>query len=317
MPAMRPRLRERRRFGPWLLTVLLLLAARPSPAASDEMEIAITVDDLPVHGTLPADMTRVGVARDMINSLQAHGVTNVYGFVNARRLTEKPDTAEVLSLWIAAGFPLGNHTYGHIDLDTTDAQVFEQDIAADETVLASLMGSRDWHWFRYPFVHQGDTVEKARAVRTYLREHGYKIAPVTLDFQDYLWNDPYARCAAKGDATAIAWLKESYIGAATEAISIEQQLANAIFQRQIKHVLLLHIGALDSVMLPALLDELARRGAHFISLPEAAADPAYDSHPDAPFPLHGSLLDQWVQADHLHYPPHAERPLEKLGAICR
>ncbi len=45
------------------------------------------------------------------------------------------------------------------------------------------MGSRDWHWFRYPFVHQGDTIEKRRAVRTYLREHGYKIAEVTLDFQ--------------------------------------------------------------------------------------------------------------------------------------
>ncbi len=122
---MQPRLRKRRRCGPWLLSLLLLGAARPSPAAPQEMEIAITVDDLPSHGPLPAGMTRVGVAKDMIKALQAYGVRNVYGFVNAQRLKDHPDTADVLSLWIEAGFPLGNHTYHHTDLNMTDAHGFE------------------------------------------------------------------------------------------------------------------------------------------------------------------------------------------------
>jgi len=314
---MRPRSTNRRVFGPWLLIVLFFVAARAASAAPEEMEIAITVDDLPSHGALPANMTRVGVANDFIKTLQAHGVTNVYGFVNGRRLKDQPHTAEVLSLWIEAGFSLGNHTYGHTDLSTTEAQVFEQDIAADEPLLASLMGSRDWHWFRYPFMHRGNTLEKNLAVRTYLREHGYEIAEVTLDFQDYLWNDPYARCVAKGDSTAIEWLKESYFATATQYISMEQQLATIVFHRQIKHVLLLHIAAFSSVMLPALLDELARRSAHFISLPEAEADAAYDGRNDATLPPDGSLLDQRARADVLHYPPHAELPLARLNAICR
>jgi peptidoglycan/xylan/chitin deacetylase (PgdA/CDA1 family) len=301
----------------WPLAVLLLFAARPSAGTPERMEIAITVDDLPAHGPLPAGTTRVGVAVDMIKALKAHGVSNVYGFVNARRLKDQPETAAVLSAWVEAGFSLGNHTYEHMDLDKTDAKVFEEDIAADEPVLSSLMGSRDWHWFRYPFVHQGDSVEKSVAVRTYLLEHGYKIAHVTLDFQSYLWNEPYARCVSEADSGAIEWLKESYLGSAMEYISMARQLANTIFHRPIKHVLLLHIGAFESVMLPALLNELTRRGARFISLPEAGADPAYESRPDATRPLNGSLLDQWVQARHLPYPPHAEKPLEKLNAACR
>jgi peptidoglycan-N-acetylglucosamine deacetylase len=35
----------------------------------------------------------------------------------------------------------------------------------NEPLLKSLMGKGDWHWFRYPFLHEGETVEKRRAER--------------------------------------------------------------------------------------------------------------------------------------------------------
>ena len=43
----------------------------------------------------------------------------------------------------------------------------------------------DWHWFRYPYLHEGDTLEKRHAVIKYLQEYNYKVAEVTLDFEDY------------------------------------------------------------------------------------------------------------------------------------
>jgi hypothetical protein len=42
-----------------------------------------------------------------------------------------------------------------------------------------------------------------------------------------------------------------------------------LYGRDIKHVLLLHFGPFDSVMLPELLDQLTRQGVRFVSLPDA------------------------------------------------
>ena len=299
-----------------LLAAVLLLFCTCSFAAAEEMVMAITLDDLPSHGLLPPQMTRVGIAESVIRTLKDNGVPSVYGFINGGRLASEPASVPVLKLWIDAGFLLGNHGYAHRDLNTTDVEVFERDIDANEPLLETLMEGSDWHYFRYPFVRQGDTLEKRRAVRTYLSEHGYKIADVTLDFQDYAWNTPYVRCIAAGDAKAIEWLKASYLAAAREHVAVGRQMAHMLFGRDIKHVLLLHISPFSSIMLPALLAQLREQGAHFVSLPDAEADPAYRYDQDV-VPDRGPLLDGLLQAAHMTYPPHAETPLQTIGSICQ
>jgi len=179
------------------------------------------------------------------------------------------------------------------------------------------MGGKDWRWFRYPFLWEGDTLEKRHAVRAYLKDNHYRVAQVTLDFEDYAWNPAYARCAAKNDAKAIAWLKESYLATAEQYIALDQQLANMVFGRDIKHVLLLHIGAFDAVMLPDLLDLLEKKGFRFVTLREAQSDPAYETDPDAPLKYGGTLLEQLVESRGLKYPPVAEKPMKQLAAICQ
>ena len=291
-----------------------------SPAVGQtRAEVAITVDDLPVHGDLPANMTRAEIARKMIEAFKAKGVPGVYGFVNAKNIGTKGDTETdgVLKIWADSGFPLGNHTFSHIDLNTATVQGFEDEIVANEAVLQGLMGSRDWHWLRYPFLHEGDTLEKRHAIRKYLADHGYKIAQVTLDFGDYAWNNPYARCVAKQDTQSIEWLKSSYLATAKEDIALDRKLSVMLFGRDIKYVLLMHIGALDSVLLPQLLDLFKKEGFDFVSLEDAEKDPAYESDPDAALLHGGTLLEQLIEAKHLKYPPHAERPMDKLDAICR
>jgi len=288
-------------------------------SAQQRLEVAITVDDLPVHGDLTSTMTRAEIAKKMIEAFQAKGVPGVYGFVNAKNIGANGDTEKdsVMKMWADAGFPLGNHTFSHIDLNTATVQTFEDEIVANEAVLNGLMGSRDWHWLRYPFLHEGDTLEKRHAVRKYLAEHGYKIAQVTLDFGDYAWNNPYARCVAKQDTQAIEWLKASYLNTAKEDITLDRKLSAMLFGRDIKYVLLLHIGALDSEMLPDLLELFKKQGFHFVSLKDAQKYPAYQSDPDAALKFGGTLLEQLTEAKHLKYPAHADRPMEKLDAVCR
>ena len=82
----------------------------------------------------------------------------------------------------------------------------------------------DWRWFRYPYLHEGDTLEKRRAVRAFLPTSGYRIAQTTLDFEDYLWNSAHARCwMRRRTTTSIEWLRESYRTAARDFIALSDR----------------------------------------------------------------------------------------------
>jgi peptidoglycan-N-acetylglucosamine deacetylase len=279
-------------------------------------KLAITFDDLPQNGELPPGVTRVEIAQKALAILKKRHVPPVYGFVNAKKLEGSLDGAEALKVWAAAE-PVGNHTYSHLDLEQNTAEAFEREIEENEPVLELLGRKDDWHWLRYPYLHEGDTVEKRRAVRSYLKAHGYKIAQVTIDWEDYLWNSAYARCAAKNDAKSIEWLRSSYLNTASEFIDLGRAQAKLVYGHDIDHVLLLHLGAFSSTILPDALELLKKKGFKLVTLEEAESDPAYESDPDAGLRDAGTLLDQFMQVRQIKYPERAEKPYKELESVCR
>jgi len=287
-----------------------------SPATDDGPKVALTFDDLPAHGPLPEGLTRVDIIKSILHALQAAKAPPIYGFINAKRSSESPDNPQVLQLWRDAGYPLGNHTFSHIDSFTNTVEAFEQDLLSNESTLQGLMKDQDWHWLRFPFLREGDTAEKHHAIEAFLKEHGYKVAEVTLSFGDYAYNEPYARCVAKKDQQGIALLKQSYLGGAADSLSDGQKMARLIYGRDIKHVMLLHIGGFETVMLPQLLDLLKQRGFKLITLPEAESDPAYAVDPDLPSNWGGTFLQQMMRAKHLEATTGPNR-LAELDAVCR
>src|SRR5260370_2300524 len=308
MAVHRKRSSARRISTPVLLSFSLLLCLFMIEKASPAQEVALTFDDLPAHAPLPPGVTRAGVAQQIIKALESAHAPKSYGFMNGGKLHTVPEDVEVLKLWRAAGLPLGNHTYSHMSLNANTVEAFEQDIQANEPLLDSMMHGRDWRWFRYPYLREGDTREKRRAIRSYLAGHKYHIAQVTLDFEDWAWNSPYARCSAKNDSKAIEQLKASYLSTAAEYISFGQQMARMIYGRDIKHVLLLHAGAFDAVMLPQLIDLLKQRGFKLVSLQQAERDPAYRSDPVIDLQRRATLLNQLVEPSHLQIPLHHANP---------
>lgn len=284
--------------------------------AGAAQKLAITFDDLPRNGSLPPGVTQAQTTRGVLAILKKRHVPPVYGFINAKKLEGSPDGADALKLWAAAE-PVGNHTYSHMDLEQNTAEAFERDIEEDEPVLELLQANRDWHWLRYPFLHEGDTVEKRRAVRAYLKSHGYRIAQVTLDWEDYLWNTAYARCAAKNDAKSIGWLRSSYLSTASEFLDLGREQAKLIYGHEINYVLLMHLGAYSSTILPDALDLLKKKGFKLVTLEEAESDPAYESDPDVGLHDAGTLLDQMMQVKGLKDPPHAEKQYKEVESVCQ
>ena len=243
------------------------LAAAPLAAR----DIAITFDDLPAHSALPPGVTRLMVAQDIITTLQAAGVPQVYGFINGSALEREPGTDGVLKAWREAGFPLGNHGWAHLGLSKIDEATFESELTRNEPILKGLAGDTDWHWFRFPFLDEaeGDPAKRA-ASRAWLAAHGYRIAAVTASFGDYAFNEPYARCVAKHDDAAIKELEDSYLDAAAASIKLSGDTETAQFGKPPPDILLMHIGAFDAHMLPRLIALYKRAGFHFVTLPQAA-----------------------------------------------
>ena len=298
------------------LTAILCCLTNAAVAQQAAPQVAFTFDDLPAHGPLPPGEARPEPVRQILATLKAEKMPPVYGFVNGFRLQHFPYQVEILRAWHDAGEPLGNHTWSHPSLEQVSAAAFIGNIQKNEAVLQRVDPGGDWHWFRYPFLNEGETLTKRQQVRQYLVAHHYRVAEVTIDFEDYLWNDPYARCSAKHDEAAVASLEKSYIGVADEYIGVFRTLSQKLYGRDIPYVLLLHVGAFDARMLPRLIALFRERGFTFVTLPEAESDPAYAYDPNIGYPGGGTLQELVAKVKGVNFPDNT-KPYKELDAMCR
>ncbi len=177
------------------------------------------------------------------------------------------------------------------------------------------MGGQDWHWFRYPFLAEGQDPAVRRGAREILRAHGYRVASVTMDFSDWAFNEPYARCRTKGDAVGVARLEALYLAAAEEALTASRTQSAALFGRDIPYVLLMHVGAFDAHMMQKLLALYQAKGMRFVTLEQAMADPFYDADRGAEDSTAPLTLENAARAAGLTLPTRTNIQTE-LGSLC-
>lgn len=287
------------------------------PTAPGPLQVAITVDDLPAHGPAVPGLSGVEIHRALLSAFEAHSVPQVYGFVNAAKLDGAPELRAALEAWTAAGHPLANHTYSHLSLRKVGLRAYFRDIAANEPLLErmALEGHRV-PTFRYPFLLEGMSRADTVAIREHLDQRGYRIAPVTIDFFDWAFNPPYARCLAIGDRTAIKALRATFIDHAIEMLEWSDAAALDLYGRRIPHVLLLHAGAFDAEMIEPLLKAMEEHAVEWVSLDKALADPAYAERHTVEGRNQGTQLDQKINAEDAAHPPWNRHPRELLQALC-
>lgn len=302
------------RLRPVLLLLSLLTAV--TCAGAQAPQIALTFDDLPAHGPLPPGEPRRAVMASILHTLQQEKLPPVYGFVNGFRLAGYPYQVELLNAWHDAGEPMGNHTWSHPELDKLSAQKYEANIARNEATLKRVDPDGDWHWFRYPFLEEGDTVAKREHVLRWLKQHGYRVAEISDDFQDYNWNDAYARCAARHDDAAIAHLQDTYLAGAARATAVFRELSHTLYGRDVPYILLLHVGAFDARMLPELIAQFRAAGFTFVTLPEAESDPAYATDPGVPTKGGSTFLEQVATSRKVRVPELPDYT-DELEKACR
>lgn len=260
---------------PYRIAAAALLCAATAHAA-EPFDIAVTVDDLPVHGALPPGATRTGIVAAHVAAFKAHGVPEAFGFVNAGRLARESDAAAALDAWRAAGHPLGNHGFEHVGLSkAASLAAWQADVTTGEPAIAARMAGQDWHWFRYPFLDGGNSPALRADALAWLAQRGYRIAAVSVSFDDWAYTEAYARCASQGNDAAIGAMQAHYLRHVDAEIARMKSTSRQVYGRVIPQVLLTHVGAWSAATLPAVLDRLDAAGARYVTLAQAQADPAY------------------------------------------
>ena len=291
----------------------------PAAGAPVPLEVAITVDDLPVHGPAARGVDRGAIATGLLEAFAAHRVAPVTGFVNGERVEKDPRTEAILRRWLAAGHPLGNHTWSHPSLNATALPAYLADIERGEAILIELGALGAWKPFRYPFLYEGDTPDKRDRVRSFLRRRGYTIAPVSIDADDWAYNPPYARCTELGDRIAAEKLVADFVAGHVDELHRVRDLTRELVGRDIKHVLLLHIGVADAAAIDGLLTAYEREGVRWIDLPTALADPFYSLDTAEPVRYGAAAPYRLARERGVKAPPPVfARDLEqRLAATCR
>jgi peptidoglycan/xylan/chitin deacetylase (PgdA/CDA1 family) len=287
-----------------------------APAAG-RFDVAVTADDLPSHGALPAGMTRAGIAQSYVDTLKAHGVPEAWGFVNAAGIGKDANSEAALDVWRRAGYPLGNHTYSHMGLSQAPSlEAWEADARAGEPVLEKHMAGKDWHVLRYPFLDAGGTAARHDGALDWLTKRGYRIADVSLGFDDWAYTDTYARCVAKGDQAAIDGMKAGYFRRVDQQLARAKAMSQRVYGRMIPQVLLTHMGGWSAVTLPEVMKRLDAAGARYVTLEQAQSDAAYRA--PSPRSGNGALMERHAQdagIDLSGLP--AVEPVGNLDALCR
>jgi peptidoglycan/xylan/chitin deacetylase (PgdA/CDA1 family) len=250
----------------------VILVAQPGVVR----EVAVTFDDLPasrLEGT-PAELDRL--TRDLLAVVRQHGVPAV-GFVNEDKLFAgtalQADRVTILRQWVEAGIELGNHTYSHADLHRTTLDDFERDVLKGEKItrdLAKVSGQR-FRYFRHPYLHTGLSLQTKLAFETFLKQHGYTVAPVTIDNYEYVFAAAFDRAAA-ADRPRI---RAAYLDYMASVVAYYEDQSRALLGRELRQVLLLHANALNAQAFGDLAAQLKGRGYRFITLERALEDPAY------------------------------------------
>lgn len=261
--------------------IAMTSVAADNPAPSLQRHMAITIDDLP-WATM-ADETPATLAEfhpRLVDALKSAGVP-VIGFVNEGKLVSngKVETARVhlLKDWLDAGADLGNHSYSHADLHAVGLEAYESDILRGEVFLRPLLAERDKkpEWFRHPYLRAGRTVEDKQALKTFLSEHGYKIAPVTVDTSDWVWAAAYRKALAAGDSATLAKLREDYVAYMLSKVDYFESQSVMLLGYNLPQILLMHANEINADCYGKLVEGMRGRGYDFITLEAALQDPAY------------------------------------------
>jgi peptidoglycan/xylan/chitin deacetylase (PgdA/CDA1 family) len=262
--------------------------------------ICISIDDLPLvsYGISDSLYQKALVAK-LVGTLKENNIPAI-GFVNEGKLYEDgmliPFKVGMLKTWVNSGLELGNHTFSHPDYNKVPLKEFTEDLIKGETVSKQILAEQGkfLKYFRHPYLHVGNTREKADSLSEFLAGRGYSVAPVTIDDEDYLFAKAYHAANRQQDIALMDRIGSDYLSYMEKKLVYFEGQSDSLFGRNISQVLLIHASLLNADYLGQLIDIYRDHNYFFVSIDQALQDPAFLT----PVTVYGnwgiSWLDLWA-----------------------
>ena len=216
--------------------------------------------------------------KKLLGRIAAHRMP-AFGLVTGSGICEGQDAAlpPILDMWLAAGHDLGNHSFSHFDLNNTPLARYEADVIRGAKAIDDALAKRGrtLKYFRHPFLHAGKDLATKRAFEKFLSDKGYKVLPVTIDNQEWVFAEAYARAMGRGDNALAKQIADAYVKYMASVFEFFEKLSVDVTGHEVKQVLLLHANALNADHLDELAQMMKQRGYTFITVDQALEDPAY------------------------------------------
>lgn len=240
-----------------------------SQSAATNRQIALTFDDAPrANGMLLRGVERTSM---LIDALESVDVDEALFFVTTGNISSSPEGAGRLRRYTAAGHRLANHSHAHAWLNRTDSDAYLADIDQASSILTRF--SNVDPFFRFPYLDEGKTAAKRKAVADGLRQRGLQNGYVTVDNYEWYMQALVDEALSNGHTSDIDVLRQTYVSVLMETIEFYDAIAVDVLGRSPKHVLLLHENDLAAMFVDDLVLALRREGWQIISAREAYTDP--------------------------------------------
>ncbi len=273
-------------------------------------EIALTFDDATTGDS--AIMSGVARTQHIIKSLRAARVPDALFFVTTGNIGE--DGKARLEKYTEAGFHLANHSHQHGSANKLRVNEFMIDTYQAHLILKDYENTLPY--FRFPYLHYGNTKESIATLQSRLAELGYRNGYVTVDNYDWYINSAMLKARDEGRDIDVDKLKDVYISVLWQSIEFYDGLAKKTLGRSPKHVLLLHENDAAALFLPDLVKYIRDKGWKIISPQEAYSDPIAKGFPDVVFHKQGRVA---ALANAKGEPPenlrHASEDTEYLDSL--
>lgn len=281
--------------------LFLLLTVNLCQAQTNEKnKIVITIDDLPFVGIGSyTDAECKTMFNKLISEIKKEK-TPAIGFANESKLLINGELSnervELLENWLNAGLNLGNHTYSHKGANMVPVDEYKEDIIKGESVLTRLLEKRGQKlkYFRHPYLHTGLSLEVKKEINDFLTSRDYTIAPVTLDNSEWIFAKAYSIACSKNDTEMISKIGTEYLTYMKQKLEYFESRSQALFGRNIAHILLIHANKLNSDYYGKLCEMLRSKNYEFITLETALKDNAYKTEDKFIRNAGISWIDRWA-----------------------
>lgn len=267
-------------FSKLIFILIFIFASFSVHAQKTQRFVAVTIDDLPVVSTRKDLKNRQEITRKLLKHITKAKVPAI-GFVNENKLytndVRDETQIDLLRQWLDAGLELGNHTFSHMSLHDNSLEKYEADILKGEIITKEMSKakSRPFRFFRHPYLWTGLSLEIKSDLNSFLSEHNYTIAPVTIDNSDWIFASAYDKAFDKNDKKLMRQIGSAYVPYLESKFDYWERQSVKLFDREIKQTLLLHANFINSDYFDDIARMLKKRGYKFITLEEALKDEAY------------------------------------------